>query len=124
MLPKALKSCPKSNKSPNLVTLLPAHFFMITLRSTTFTFTWHVMKIMKVYRPHCVKTFDFVGQVFSLLQRRSEFESSLGLSFFCDALLEKNKNCPMVVAQLTERLLPTPEGQGSKPVMVRLVIFY
>ena len=26
LLPKALKSCPKSNKSPNLVTLSPSHF--------------------------------------------------------------------------------------------------
>ena len=27
MLPKALKSCPKSNKLPNLVTLIVAHWF-------------------------------------------------------------------------------------------------
>ena len=40
LLPKALKSCPKSNKSPNLVTLI-GMCFDITNKALTFWFgTW------------------------------------------------------------------------------------
>ena len=33
MLPKALKSCPKSNKSPNLVTLIVIEKYILKTRS-------------------------------------------------------------------------------------------
>ena len=51
MLPKALKTCPKSNKSPNLVTLLATYLQKIVL----FTSGGKIIKIKSRLKDFCVK---------------------------------------------------------------------
>ena len=54
LLPKALKSCPKSNKSPNLVTLQMSNFYLkrIWAKQGTNSFCWktkHFFNFQKVW---------------------------------------------------------------------------